>query len=83
MADDQKVFNVFYVGRSDTDVAGRLKQHAAEWYPQFFYEYYPSSKAAFEKECNLYHDFNPPDNKAHPARPQNSNWKCPRCKIFD
>lgn len=83
MLDGQNVFGVHYVGRSDTDVNGRLKQHVVEWYPRFFYEYYSSPKAAFEKECNLYHDFNPPDNKVHPARPVNTYWKCPRCPIFD
>jgi hypothetical protein len=82
MANDQSVFYVHYVGRSDTDVASRLKQHAPEWYPQFHYEYYSTPKAAFEKECNLYHDFKPPDNKVHPARQQGTDWKCPRCPIF-
>lgn len=80
---DKDVFVVSYVGRSDDDVNARLKQHVTEWYPQFKYEYYSSAKAAFEKECNLYHDFDPPDNKIHPARPWDANWKCPRCGNFD
>ena len=75
-------FAVHYVGRSDTDVAGRLQQHVSEWYPLFKCGYLASPKAAFEKECHLYHDFNPPDNKVHPARPSNSNWSCPVCNIF-
>lgn len=76
------VFEVHYVGRSDEDVATRLQDHVTKWYPQFKCGYLSSPKAAFDKECNLYHDFNPPDNKVHPARPQNANWKCPRCPIF-
>jgi hypothetical protein len=42
-------------------------------------------KAAFEKECHLFHDFGETslDNKIHPARPSGSNWKCPRCRILD
>jgi len=75
-------FIIQYVGRSDDDVNARLQKHVIEAYPQFKFEYYPSAKAAFEKECNLYHDFNPPDNKVHPARPENANWGCPRCAKF-
>ncbi len=69
-------FYIEYVGRSDTDVNNRLHDHVGN-YPKFKYDYFGSAKAAFEKECNLYHDFNPSDNKAHPARPNGANWKCP------
>ena len=75
-------FYVDYVGRSDDNVAGRLKDHVGK-YARFKYEYYASAKTAFEKECKLYHDFNPSDNKIHPARPSGSGWKCPRCSAFD
>ena len=37
---------------------------------------FTSSLAAFEKECWLYHTFNPADNGIHPARPQGSNSLC-------
>lgn len=76
------VFNIAYVGRSDTDVATRLQQHVSTSHPEFKFGYFSNSKAAFEKECNLYHDFNPPENKVHPARPANENWRCPACRIF-
>lgn len=79
---DASKFYVFDVGRSDTDVNDRLHKHVGN-YKRFKYEYYSSAKAAFEKECNLYHDFEPSDNKTHPARPTGSGWKCPRCKLFD
>jgi hypothetical protein len=76
-------FQVRYVGRDDQDVKSSLRQHMADWYPQFFYKSCFSTKEAFEKECELYHKFNPPDNKAHPARNKNSDWTCPRCAVFD
>jgi hypothetical protein len=81
--DDQNVFHIHYVGRADSDVATRLKAHVPKWYPQFKFEYYPSAKAAFEKECNLFHDFGPGDNEVHPARPQGASWTCPRCTALD
>ena len=79
---DNNTFYIDYVGRSDTDVNDRLHDHIGD-NPQFKYEYYASSKAAFEKECHLYHDFKPPRNNIHPARPQGRDWECPRCTIFD
>jgi hypothetical protein len=78
-ANNDGAFVVRYVGRSDDDVNARLKKHVPELYRQFKYEYYPSARAAFDKECNLYHDFHPRDSKIHPARPEDANWKCPRC----
>ena len=76
-------FYIKYVGRSDTSVAARLQQHVSTPHLHFKFGYFPSPKAAFEKECDLYHDFSPEENKVHPARPANSNWSCPACRIFD
>ena len=77
-------FSVSYVGRSDTDLKQRLKQWVNNSdLPLFKYSYATSPKAAFEKECKNYHDFNPPKNEIHPDRPNEANWKCPVCDIFD
>lgn len=84
--DDDNIFRVKYVGRSDSDVAARLKQHVGEKYTRFKYSYAPSPKAAFEKECRNYHDFGESrllDNNIHPDRPKGANWKCPCCNIYD
>lgn len=75
-------FTVNYIGRSDNDLNKRLHDHVGK-YNRFKCDYFPSAKAAFEKECHMYHDFNPYDNKVHPARPNNSSWTCPRCYVFD
>lgn len=79
-------FIVEYVGRSDDDVNGRLKMWVDKGYTRFKFGYFDSPKAAFEKECNIYHDFGGPsgklDNKIHPQRPEDSNWQCPRCDLF-
>jgi len=80
---DGSTFMISYVGRSDDDVKARLKNHVG-LYPTFKYGYQPSAKAAFDKECNLFHDFGEYTlaNKIHPDRPAGSNWTCPRCKNF-
>lgn len=70
------------VGRSDTDVANRLGQQIGD-YASFKFEYYASPKAAFLKECELFHTFSPPGNHIHPDRPKNADWKCPHCNVFD
>jgi len=74
-------FHVDYVGRSDTDVNNQLHVHVGS-YKRFRYEQCSSPQAAFEKECSLYHDFEPHDNPIHPQRPPGMQWKCPRCKLF-
>jgi hypothetical protein len=76
-------FYINYVGRSDEDLAARLQQHTPTRYPKFKYGFFPSAKAAFDKECQLYHDFTPPDNKVHPATPRGETCGCPRCVVFD
>ena len=81
-----KTFIVMYVGRADSDRAGRLKDHVGEKYSWFKFSYATSPKAAFEKECKNYHDFGGSqklDNKIHPDRPVGAQWKCPDCDKFE
>lgn len=82
--DDQGKFLVGYVGRSDDDVKERLKGWVGKTRrPLFKFSFATSAKAAFKKECNNYHDFDPYGNTSHPAQPEGTNWKCPRCNEFD
>lgn len=74
-------FCVNHVGRADTDMKGKLRNLIGS--ANFFkFGYQPTSKAAFEKECELYHEFTPPGNRVHPGRPAGTSWACPRCRIF-
>lgn len=79
-------FTVSYVGRSDTNLNQRLKDWVGSKYKYFEFDYATSPKDAFEKECELWHDFAGPegklDNKQHPERPDETDWKCPKCNIF-
>ena len=77
------IFIVKYVGRSDSDVNARLKQHLDSGHEMFKYSYATSPKAAFEKECKNFHDFGENgklENEIHPDRPNDSRWKCPYCE---
>ena len=71
------LFYIDYIGRSDDDLAARLQDHVPTSYPHFKYAFYPSALAAFNKECQLYHEFKPTANKVHPARPKGTRHPCP------
>lgn len=74
-------FCVNHVGRSDSDVRSRLLDFIGSE-TLFKYRYCSASQTAFEKECELFHDFSPPGNWMHPDRPKGTTWRCPRCQIF-
>lgn len=74
-------FQVKHVGRSDADVRAKLRDCIGSD-NMFKFRFFGSARAAFEKECELFHDFSPPGNRIHPGRPRGTNWECPRCRIF-
>jgi hypothetical protein len=76
---------VRYVGRSDNDLSARLKQWVGK-YNSFKYGHYNTTKAAFEKECTMFHDFGGTvklDNDVHPARPKGTSYDCPNPNCDD
>ena len=67
-----------YVGRSDSSLKQRLKQHLqGTSYIQFWFETVTSALDAYYLECQWYHKYSPKDNANHPAIPPGSAWKCP------
>ena len=74
-------FCVDHVGRADADLKSKL-QSCIGSATLFKYGYLPSPKAAFERECELFHDFQPSGNRVHPGRAPGTSWECPRCRIF-
>jgi hypothetical protein len=75
------------VGRSDTDLNRRLKAYLtnfpytadARYYAitHFSFGYLETKASAFETECVLFHDWEPPLNDHHPGRPRGSIRGCP------
>ena len=80
-ADAQGRFCINHVGRSDSDLRSRLLDCIGSE-RLFKYGYLPSSQAAFRKECELFHDVQPPRLLVHPGRPKGTTWECPRCRIY-
>lgn len=74
-------FRVKHVGRSDADIRSRLCECIGSDI-LFKVGFFGSAQAAFEKECELFHDFSPPGNRIHPGRSSGTKWECPRCRIF-
>ena len=68
-----------YVGRSDSDLYGRLQRSIKEGkgYKYFWFSYESSPMRAYKRECVLFHRYVPVDNTVHPAVPLDTNWKCP------
>lgn len=75
-------FCINHVGRADSDVKARLRDCIGSA-TLFKFIYLPTPRAAFERECELFHDFSPPGNLVHPGRAAGTSWACPRCRIFD
>jgi hypothetical protein len=74
-------FCIDHIGRADRSIKTKLRECIGSA-TLFKFGYLPTSKAAFERECELFHDLSPPGNRVHPGRAQGSNWVCPRCRIF-
>lgn len=77
-------FYIRKVGRDDRDLAAHLialiGQDTAKidaTYNAFKFRTYVSTRRAFEKECQLFHAFAPPDTKTHPVRPPGTRFVCP------
>ena len=84
--------NAVYVGRSDTDLNGRLKNHMPvreenAWirrsYPTgYYFEITTNSQEAeaYILECVWFHKYKPNCNTAHPSK-LSYVWVCPICGL--
>ena len=82
---DRGGLTVSYVGRSDTDLNRRLKDWVGD-YNDFKYDHFTTKRAAFEKECRMFHDFGGTKslvNDVHPARPSGTSYDCPVSSCTD
>ena len=85
----KKRFRPEYVGRSDTCLNRRLHEDRRDpdlaerldgRLEQFKFDYYPTTRAAFEKECTIWHDFRQlQETQKHPDKPNGTNYQCPVC----
>ncbi len=72
------VLEIEYVGRADKNVNKSLKEYIGH-YTHFAVTKHASVHEAHEHECQLYHDFGPPDNRIHPRPPEGDGGGCRHC----
>jgi hypothetical protein len=72
-------FSITYVGSAGEDLKSKLKGHIGTA-SQFKFRHFTMQKQAFEKECEMFHQFLPVGNFLHPSRPQGEDWTCPKCR---
>ena len=71
-----------YVGRSDTDLNRRLKEHLSDPYDAFMFNVQNTPEEAYIEECWNWHGCDGEewlDNKIHPDRPEGCTESCPVC----
>lgn len=76
----ENTFYVRYVGRADTCLKERLKDHehmADDKCKRFKFAYTDSVENAFQKECANFHEYSPALNKIHPDSPNGLDLECP------
>ncbi len=73
---DENLFVVRRVGRSDTGLNGRLHKYVDE-YPYFKYGFFETVRQCYEHECRIWHEFKPKNNPNHPDRPTGTDYPCP------
>ena len=72
-------FSITYVGSAGDDLKSKLREHIGTAL-QFKFRHFADERQAFEKECEMFHQFMPTGNFLHPSRPQGTDWTCPRCR---
>ena len=76
-------FIIRYIGRSDLRLRERLLQHTRnKKYEYFSFQVTKTILEAYRIECREYHnavDFL--DNKIHPRKPKNLDYRCPYCNL--
>ena len=73
-------FRITLVGSTEEGLRQRLLDRIGS--DQLFkFSIFATAEQAFHKECELFHDFRPPQNRFHPVRPSGKKWQCPRCMM--
>ncbi len=72
-------FAITYVGSAGEDLKSKLRAHVGTA-SQFKFRHFTDQRHAFEKECEMFHQFMPSGNFLHPSRPPGADWICPRCR---
>ncbi len=73
--DGKPRFVIRWVSHVDGDLGTVLRKHIGK-YKGFRFKFFRSTSSAYDRECKIFHDFNPPDNVEHPVKPKNTKFVC-------
>ena len=68
-------FQIKKVNHVDGDLGKELRKYIGK-YSGFRFKFFRSTRNAFDKECQIYHQLKPIDNIKHPDRPRNTKFLC-------
>jgi hypothetical protein len=72
-------FSITFVGSAGEDLKLKLRGHIGTAL-QFKFRHFADQRQAFERECQIFHQYMPSGNFLHPSRPRGTDWTCPRCR---
>lgn len=75
-SDGKPRFAIRYVSHVDGDLGEELRRHIGK-YKGFRFKFFRSTHNAYDRECEIYHEFSPSDNAGHPEKPKNTKFTCP------
>ena len=73
--DSKLRFQISRVSHVDGDLGGELRKYIGK-YSGFRFKFFRSTRNAYDKECQIYHEFRPSKNIKHPTRPRNTKFLC-------
>ena len=74
-ADGKLRFQIKKVNHVDGDLGKELRKYIGK-YSGFRFKFFRSTRNAYDKECQIYHEFKPSKNIKHPTRPRNTKFLC-------
>ena len=75
-ADGKFRFQIRKVSHVDGDLGKELRNYVGK-FSGFRFKFFRSTRNAYDKECQIYHQFKPIKNIAHPVRPRHTKFVCP------
>ena len=75
-ADGKFRFQIRKVSHVDGDLGKELRNYVGK-FSGFRFKFFRSTRNAYDKECQIYHQFKPIKNITHPIRPRHTKFVCP------
>lgn|GEM_PF-1365619 len=74
--DGKPRFQIRFVSHVDGDLGQELRKYIGK-YKGFRFKFFRSTHNAYDRECQIYHDFKPRENTQHPTKPKHTKFLCP------